>query len=185
MRISRDNLKNVMRPYAKWDNGDLCIGRGSVDSAIRAISEAYGNEGCTAIETNENGRDFLVVYAADKNHLRKVKEYYIKEKKGAAKTSDKMDIAVPPKEQLTPQKIVEEKHKEPITDTIKGESFEIIKQLGVLSETEKGWKKELNLISWYGKEPKYDIRDWSPYHDKMSKGIVLTEEEIKALKSIL
>ena len=38
-------------------------------------------------------------------------------------------------------------------------SFEIIKQLGVLSENEKGWKKEINLISWNGNEPKHDIRE--------------------------
>ena len=26
--------------------------------------------------------------------------------------------------------------------------FEIIKKIGVLSETEKGWKKEINLVKW-------------------------------------
>lgn len=42
--------------------------------------------------------------------------------------------------------------------------FQIVKEIGVLSESAKGWKKELNLISWNDKEPKYDLRDWSvPY----------------------
>ena len=47
--------------------------------------------------------------------------------------------------------------------------FEIKEELGVLSEGSKGWKKELNLISWNGAAPKYDLRDWSPEHEKMSK----------------
>ena len=63
--------------------------------------------------------------------------------------------------------------------------FEIIEQIGVLSETEKGWKKEINLVSWNKREPKYDIRDWSENHEKMGKGITLTKDEIDKLKSIL
>lgn len=63
--------------------------------------------------------------------------------------------------------------------------YEIIEQLGVLSETEKGWKKELNLISWNEREPKYDIRDWSENHEKMGKGITLNQEEVTKLRNIL
>ena len=63
--------------------------------------------------------------------------------------------------------------------------YDIIKNLGVLSESSKGWTKELNLISWNGREPKYDIRDWDPEHEKMGKGVTLTEEELKKLKEIL
>lgn len=64
-------------------------------------------------------------------------------------------------------------------------TFEIIEELGVLSENAKGWRKELNLVSWNGAKPKYDIRDWSPDHEKMGKGITLSEEEAKELKEIL
>lgn len=64
-------------------------------------------------------------------------------------------------------------------------TFEIKKEIGVLSESTKGWKKELNLISWNGAEPKYDLREWSPEHEKMGKGITLTEEEIEKLKELL
>ena len=46
--------------------------------------------------------------------------------------------------------------------------YEIAEELGVLSENEKGWRKELNLVSWNEREPKYDIRDWNPIHDRMS-----------------
>ena len=46
--------------------------------------------------------------------------------------------------------------------------YEITEKLGVLSENAKGWTKELNLISWNGHEPKYDIREWSPLKDVIS-----------------
>ena len=63
--------------------------------------------------------------------------------------------------------------------------YEIAENLGVLSESTKDWKKELNLVSWNDKDPKYDIRDWSPEHDKMGKGVTLSNEELKKLKEIL
>ena len=56
--------------------------------------------------------------------------------------------------------------------------FEIKEELGVISESAKGWTKELNLISWNGAEAKYDLRDWSPNHEKMGKGITLTADEV-------
>jgi len=63
--------------------------------------------------------------------------------------------------------------------------YEIIDTVAVLSESPKGWKKELNLISWNGRDPKYDIRDWAPNREKMGKGITLTEDELMALKEVL
>ena len=63
--------------------------------------------------------------------------------------------------------------------------FEITKKIGVLSKSDKGWTKELNLVSWNDREPKYDIREWSQEHDKMGKGVTLSKEELKALKQVL
>ena len=63
--------------------------------------------------------------------------------------------------------------------------FEIVENIGVISETARGWKKELNLVSWNEREPKYDLRDWDENHEKMGKGITLTKEEIDALKKVL
>ena len=63
--------------------------------------------------------------------------------------------------------------------------YEIKEKLGVLSEGSKGWTKELNLISWNDRDPKYDIREWSPDHAKMGKGITLSKAELKALKDLL
>ncbi len=64
--------------------------------------------------------------------------------------------------------------------------FEIKQQLGQLSEENaRGWRKELNLISWNGANPKFDIRDWAPDHEKMGKGVTLTYDELMVLKAIL
>lgn len=63
--------------------------------------------------------------------------------------------------------------------------YEIKETLGELSESSKGWKKELNLISWNDKEAKYDIRDWSPEHEKMGKGVTISKEELIKLKALL
>ena len=63
--------------------------------------------------------------------------------------------------------------------------YEIKEELGTLSENAKGWTKELNLISWNGAAPKYDIRDWAPDHEKMGKGVTLTKEEAVSLYEIL
>jgi hypothetical protein len=63
--------------------------------------------------------------------------------------------------------------------------YEIIKTVGVLSKSASGWMKEVNLISWNDREPKYDIRDWSADHSKMGKGVTLSKEELSALKELL
>lgn len=63
--------------------------------------------------------------------------------------------------------------------------FEITQELGILSENAKGWTKELNMVSWNEREPKYDLREWSPDHTRMGKGITLSEEEVEKLKAIL
>ncbi|SQB33216.1 YdbC family protein [Clostridium cochlearium] len=63
--------------------------------------------------------------------------------------------------------------------------FEIKETLGVISESSKGWTKELNIISWNGRDPKYDLRDWAPEHEKMGKGITLSTEELKELRDML
>jgi hypothetical protein len=63
--------------------------------------------------------------------------------------------------------------------------FEIIKKIGVLSQSSRGWTKELNLVSWNDREPKYDIRDWAPDGQTMGKGVTLTKEEMAALRELL
>lgn len=63
--------------------------------------------------------------------------------------------------------------------------YEITEKIAVLSESSKGWTKELNLISWNDRDPKYDIREWSPDREKMGKGITLSDEEVSILKKAL
>ena len=63
--------------------------------------------------------------------------------------------------------------------------YEIKENKGIISEKSKGWTKELNLISWNDREPKYDIREWAPEHEKMGKGVTLSAEELKKLRDLL
>ena len=63
--------------------------------------------------------------------------------------------------------------------------FEITKELGVISENSKGWRKEFNMVSWNEREPKYDIREWSPDHERMGKGVSFTEEELATLEELI
>ena len=63
--------------------------------------------------------------------------------------------------------------------------YEIVKEIAVLSTGESGYTKEINLISWNGKEPKYDIRSFSPNREKCGKGVTLTEAEAEKLLAAL
>ena len=64
-------------------------------------------------------------------------------------------------------------------------TFEVVEHLGVISSSDSGWTKEVNLVSWNGAAPKTDIRDWSPDHDRMTKGITLTAEQTYRLYQVL
>jgi hypothetical protein len=63
--------------------------------------------------------------------------------------------------------------------------FKIVERIGLIAEGGKGWTKELNLVSWNGRDPKFDIREWDPAHEKMGKGVTLTKDEAKALLGLL
>lgn len=64
-------------------------------------------------------------------------------------------------------------------------TFEIVEKIGVITEYPTGWNREINIVSWNGNEPKYDIREWSPDHEKMSRGITLKEEELRTILYLL
>ena len=66
-----------------------------------------------------------------------------------------------------------------------GIKYDIVKEVGIVSENSSGWTKEINLISWNDRAPKYDIRDWAPGHEKMGKGVTLSADELRELKRIL
>ena len=63
--------------------------------------------------------------------------------------------------------------------------YEIVKEITVLSASDSGYTKEINLISWNGREPKYDISSFSPNREKCGKGITLTADEAVALLKAL
>ncbi|MBF1170708.1 MAG: hypothetical protein HXL85_05465, partial [[Eubacterium] sulci] len=59
--------------------------------------------------------------------------------------------------------------------------FEIVKHIGVINRNDRGRTKELNIVSWNDQPPKYDIRDWDEQHERMSRGITLTRQEIESV----
>ena len=63
--------------------------------------------------------------------------------------------------------------------------YEIVKEIAVLSRSEGGYTKEVNLIAWNGNAPKIDIRNFSPNREKCGKGITLTADEVAALLEAL
>lgn len=63
--------------------------------------------------------------------------------------------------------------------------YEIVERLGVLQVSSGGWTKEFNMVSWNERDPKYDIREWSPDRVKMSKGVSFTKDEIMKLREML
>ena len=64
-------------------------------------------------------------------------------------------------------------------------SFSIEKNIGTVAEGKGGWNLELNLVSWGGRPAKYDLRSWSPDHQKMGKGLTFSSEELQGLKDLL
>ncbi|ALX47643.1 YdbC family protein [Lentibacillus amyloliquefaciens] len=63
--------------------------------------------------------------------------------------------------------------------------WDVIEEIAVLYESQAGWTKELNIISWNGDEPKYDVRWWNPDKTRLGKGFTFTADELSKLKVIL
>ena len=63
-------------------------------------------------------------------------------------------------------------------------TLEIIKKIALISGSEAGFRKELNIVSWNGRDTKYDLRSWSPEGVAL-KGLTLTEDEAKGLQKAL
>ena len=70
-------------------------------------------------------------------------------------------------------------------------TWDVQKHLGCITSTIRGrkegdtWMKEVNIVAWNGGLPKIDIRDWDENHERMSKGITLSESEAKEVMEIL
>lgn len=64
-------------------------------------------------------------------------------------------------------------------------TYEIKQNVAVLSDRGKGWKKELNLVSWNGGMPKVDIREWNSDHSSMKKGITLSRREFEKMAAAI
>ena len=64
-------------------------------------------------------------------------------------------------------------------------TYEIVQEICVLSESARGWTKELNLVSWNDREPKFAIREWAPEHSRMGKGVTLSKEEMQMIRDTM
>lgn len=64
-------------------------------------------------------------------------------------------------------------------------TFEIVEHYGTFEQSESGWTKEVNLVSWNGADPKLDIRSWSPDHTRSAKVGTMTLEAAAELGWIL
>lgn len=62
---------------------------------------------------------------------------------------------------------------------------EITKEIKVLSENDRGYTKEVNMVSWNGADAKLDIRNWHPRRPRSGKGITLNQDEAFALYETL
>lgn len=64
-------------------------------------------------------------------------------------------------------------------------NWDIKAEIAVIQESESGWTQELNLVSWHGGEPKYDIRWWSPERLRSGKGTTINPQEFLTLRELL
>lgn len=58
--------------------------------------------------------------------------------------------------------------------------FEIVENLLVIPSG-KSYQKELNRVSWNGRDPVYDLRGWNEDHTQMTKGITFSHTELMEL----
>lgn len=63
--------------------------------------------------------------------------------------------------------------------------FEIKEHIGVIENFPTGWTKEINMVSWNGAPAKVDIRDWDKDHERMSRGVTLTEENMGKIMEMM
>lgn len=64
----------------------------------------------------------------------------------------------------------------------KTEQFRLVKHITALEPPEGQTRHiEVNIISWFGKEPKVDIRPWNADRTECGKGITMSQEEYNEL----
>ena len=59
--------------------------------------------------------------------------------------------------------------------------FKIVERISTISNKNDSWPLELNLVSFNGEPPKYDIRRWDKSHTRMGRGASLTLDELRKL----
>ena len=67
-------------------------------------------------------------------------------------------------------------------------TYDIMEHIAVLDEIggrDEKWTKEINVVAWNGGKPKIDVRDWDENHERMSRGITLTEDQAMKMTKAL
>jgi len=70
-------------------------------------------------------------------------------------------------------------------EDVKAIKYEIVRKLGTLSDGERSWRKELNIVAWNDREPRLDIREWSEDHSRMGRGVTMSPDEAGRLYEYL
>lgn len=61
----------------------------------------------------------------------------------------------------------------------------IIRRIGIISDGENGWQKELNIVSVNDGPFQYDLREWSLDHGRSRNGISFDNSEATVLLAVL
>ncbi|MBR3295469.1 MAG: hypothetical protein IKI62_04395 [Clostridia bacterium] len=64
-------------------------------------------------------------------------------------------------------------------------NFTIHKKIGVVSEKPNGWTLELNIVSFNGRDAKYDLLEWRNDHTELRTGARFSESDLKPLMELI
>lgn len=64
-------------------------------------------------------------------------------------------------------------------------NFKIHEKIGVVSEKLNGWTLELNVVSFNGRDAKYDLREWRNDHTELRTGARFSESDLKPLMELI
>ena len=163
-------IRKVYREWIKYYHPDQK--NVSYEIAVEKTKEL--NEAYNTLNSEEKKRKYdalLQAYLKENTSANAAKE------NASQKKQNKKTYSTQPT-QRDPQKPLRHVEKDGIV-------YDIYRELAVLSTSSRGWSKEINVIAWNNYSPKYDIRDWSPNHERAGKGVTLSREECLNLYRLL
>ena len=163
-------IRKAYREWIKYYHPD----QNNVSHEIAVEKTKELNEAYKTLSSEEEKRKYdalLQVYLKENTSSKTTKGYERPETQNKKAYSSQST-------QREPQKPIRHVEKD-------GMVYDIYRELAVLSTSSRGWSKEINIIAWNNYSPKYDIRDWSPNHERAGKGVTLSKEECKNLYLLL